>query len=151
MFGLIPFSKRNSAIERKYHDLFDFNSILENFFNDTVFPSFYSNSGQMKVDIRETDKEYIVEAELPGVKKDEINVEIDENRLTIAVQRSEQVDEQKDNYIRKERRCCSMARSFAVDNILIDKVTAKFENGLLVITLPKKEHSLPKGKRIDIA
>ena len=150
MFGLVPFNKRNTDVEKKTHDLLDIDSIFENFFNDTVFPSFYSNSGQMRVDIKETDKEYVVEAELPGVKKEEVNIQLDDDRLTISVERKEQSDEKKDYYIRKERRHCSMTRSFAVTNIMGDKVTARFENGVLSITLPKKEQTKPTGKKIDI-
>ena len=114
------------------------------------FSSFYANSGQMRVDIREDEKNYVVEAELPGVKKEEINLEVDENVLTIAVNRKEEVNEEQEKYIRRERRCSSMTRSFAVDNIRPDQATAKFENGILVIDLPKKEETVTTNKRIEI-
>jgi len=149
MFKLVPF-KRNTDIEMKNRNLFDIDNIFENFFNDTVFPTFYSNSGQMRVDIKETDKEYVLEAELPGVRKDEVDIYLDDDTLTISVQKNEKTDEKKDNYIRKERRSSSMTRSFAVTNIMNNRVSARFEDGILSITLPKKEQSKPNGKKIDI-
>lgn len=148
MFNLVPF--RSGGADRRRRDLFDIDSIFENFINDAMFPAFYANSGQMKVDIKENEKEYIVEAEIPGVQKDEINLEIDEGRLTISVNKNEEVQEEKENYIRRERRSSVMTRSFVVDNIMAEKVSAKYENGLLSVTLPKKEASLPKTKKIII-
>ncbi|KGP76175.1 heat-shock protein Hsp20, partial [Desulfosporosinus sp. Tol-M] len=102
MFNLVPFVRRSSGIQ-KSNNLFDIEDIFENFFNDRFFPALYRNSYQMKVDIKENEKEFIVEAELPGITKEEVNIEIDEERLTISVQKNEQTDEEKDNYIRKER------------------------------------------------
>jgi len=105
----------------------------------------------MKVDIKENEKEFIVEAELPGITKEEVNIEIDEERLTISVQKNEQTDEEKDNYIRKERSFSTMTRSFAISNVETDNVNAKFENGILLITLPKKQQETIKGKQVEIS
>jgi len=129
MFNLVPFVRRSSGIQ-KYNNLFDIEDIFENFFNDRFFPTLYRNSYQMKVDIKENEKEFIFEAELPGITKEEVNIEIDEERLTIAVQKKEQTDEEKDNYIRKERSFSTMTRSFAISNVETDNVNAKFENGI---------------------
>lgn len=145
MFGLVPFRGRN--IVRK--DPWNLDSIFEDFFNESMFPVF-GNQRQMKVDIREDEKNYIIEAELPGCDKDEINLEVDENVLTISVNRNEEINEEQKNYIRKERYSSSMTRSFAVDNIVPEKTTAKFENGVLTVTLPKKEETVVKSRRIDI-
>ncbi len=150
MLGLVPFERKNNEIQR-YNSLFDIDRIFENFFNDTVFPSLYSNSSHMRVDIRETEKDYILEADLPGVEKEDINIEIHDNRLTISVQSDEKKEEQKGNYIRRERRLSSMVRTFAIDNIQSDKISAKYENGVLVLTLPKKEEAKPKGRKINIS
>ncbi len=149
MFNLVPFTVRHPEIQR-YNSWFDNEGIFENTFNDRFLPSFYKNSFQMKVDIKENEKEYILEAELPGVKKEEVNIQIDDDRLTISVQKNEQTDEEKDSYIRKERNYCTMTRSFAISNTETDNVNAKFENGLLLITLPKKQHKTMEGKQIEI-
>lgn len=149
MFDLVPFARRSSGIQ-KNNNLFDIDGIFENFFNDRFFPSLYRNSSHMKVDIKENEKEFIVEAELPGIKKEEVNIEVDDDKLTISVQRNEQTDEEKDNYIRKERSFSKMTRSFAISDIETNNVTAKYENGILLITLPKKEQKANKGKQIQI-
>lgn len=132
-------------------DLFDIDRVFENFFNDTIFPAHYSNSGQMRVDIKENDKEYILEAEMPGVRKEDINIEIEDDRLTIRVKSDESTEEKQGNYLRKERRASSMARSFSIENLLAEKITAKHENGILTLTLPKKEETGGKRRKIDIA
>lgn len=150
MFELVPFDRKRSGLQRKMNSLFDFDSIFESFFNDSLFPQFYRNSVDMKVDIRETDKEYILEAELPGVNKDDINIDITDDRLTISVNKEEAKEEERKGYIRKERRSSSICRSFAIFDVDTDKATGKFENGLLTLVLPKKEKSHTKGRRINI-
>lgn len=104
----------------------------------------------MRVDIKENEKEYIVEADMPGIKKEEINVELNDDRLTIAVERNEEINEEKENYIRKERRSGSFCRSFYVENVLDDQISAKFENGVLSVVLPKKEAGISKKNKIEI-
>jgi HSP20 family protein len=149
MFGLTPF-KKNQGLSMGNSDFWDIDSMFENFFSDSVFPVFYSNSRKMKVDIKDTENEYIFEAELPGVSKEEVNIELRNNTLTILVTKNEQVNEERDNYIRRERRQSSMARSFYVDDVDIEKIDAKFNNGILSIVLPKKEPGSHKNKKIDI-
>ncbi|MDQ7092304.1 Hsp20/alpha crystallin family protein [Desulfosporosinus sp. PR] len=149
MFDLVPFSKKQSNIARS-SDLFNIEDIFDNFFNDRFFPSLYKNSAQMRVDIRENEKDYVLEAELPGVKKDEINIDLNEDQLTISVQKSSQLDEENNNYIRRERNYSTITRSFAISNIDNDKVSAKFEDGILILTLPKKDTWKKKGKQIRI-
>lgn len=151
MSGLIPW--KNSGVQKRNDSLlnfFDMDRVFDNFFNDSVFPSHFSNSGHMKVDISENEKEYILEAELPGVKKDEINLEVNDDRLTIAVNKDEKTEEKKDNYLRRERRTSSMIRSFSLENVASDKITAKHDNGILTLVLPKKEEVTVKGRKIDI-
>lgn len=81
MFNIVPFVRRSSGIQRN-NDLFDIEGIFENFVNDRFFPALYKNSSQLKVDIKENENEYILEAELPGIKKEEVNLQIDDDRLT---------------------------------------------------------------------
>ena len=149
MFGLTPYNRRNSEVQRARNGL-DMSAWFDNFFNDSFFPFAYSNNIGMKVDIKENDKNYVVEAELPGVNKDEINVELRDDRLTIMVQRDESNEEESDNYIRKERRNSSMSRSFYVSGVKPEDVNAKFDNGVLTISLLKTEDQKKKQHRIDI-
>ena len=97
---------------------------------------------EMKTDVRETEDGYELDIDLPGFKKDEVTAQLDNGYLTI--QASKGLDkEQKDKkgkYIRKERYAGSMSRSFYVgDNMKQEDIKAKFENGVLILQVPKKE------------
>jgi len=148
MFGLVPFNRRASnSIAR---DIFDFGGFLEDFFNDSFIPSFFNASNAIRADIRETDKEYVIEADMPGVRKEDIKLELRDGVLTIGVEHNEQIDEKRENYIRKERRYGSFSRSFRVDGIKQEDVTAKYDNGVLTVKLPKSEEAKSRTHRIDI-
>jgi HSP20 family protein len=131
-------------------DLFDLDSWFDNFFRSAFRPTFYGFDHQMKVDIKDNEKNYVIEAELPGVDKSEINVELRDDILTIGVQRNEITEEERENYIHKERRTSSMSRSFQVENVQPQDIKARFDNGVLVIELPKSEIEAKKQHRIDI-
>lgn len=147
MFGLVPFNRRNSLSSRR--DICSIDSFFDNFFNDT-FAGFFTTVNPIRADIRETDKEYIIEADLPGVRKEDIRLELEDGILTLGVEQNEQINEESENYIRRERRYGSYCRSFRVDGVREDKVSAKYENGVLTVKLPKTEVSKPKSRRIDI-
>ena len=151
MFGLTPFRRRKGDIivKKPSEVLSDVEQLFDNFVGSPLLSSLYEKQ-YMRADIKEDEKEYIVEVELPGVKKEEIDVSIDNDVLTISVNRNEQVEEKTEQYIRQERRVGSFSRSFYIDNVDIDNVSAKFENGILTVVLPKKEPSSPTGKKIDI-
>jgi len=150
MFGLVPFERKSKGVQRRNGDYFDVDSIFENFFNDAVLPSFYRTNNQMRVDIRETEKEFVLEAELPGFCRDDVHIDATDDRLTISVKGKEQKEEDEKTYVRKERKALSMERSFAISNIATDKISAKMENGILTVTLPKVEQAQPKTRKIDI-
>ncbi|MCD5406938.1 MAG: Hsp20/alpha crystallin family protein [Desulfotomaculum sp.] len=152
MFGLSPFRRGKGEVGfKKPSELVgDAEQLFDNFVNSPFFPAFYADSKQMKADIKENTNEYLVEIELPGIKKEEIDINLSEDLFTVSVNREEQHSEEKENYLRQERRSGSISRTFHVENIAEDGVTAKFENGVLFMTLPKKEATPPKGKKIDI-
>ena len=96
----------------------------------------------MKTDIREHDTGYEVDVDLPGFKKDEINIELENGYLTISAAKGLDKDEQdkKGKYIRKERYAGAMQRSFYVgDAVTEEDVKAKFEDGILKLSIPKKD------------
>ena len=96
----------------------------------------------MKTDIREHDGGYELDVDLPGFKKDEINVELENGYLTISATKGLDKDEQdkKGKYIRKERYAGAMQRSFYVgDAVTEEDVKAKFEDGILKLSIPKKD------------
>lgn len=149
MFGLVPFNRRANDISTR-NDPFDFANVFDNFFSDAFTPAFFTAGSSIRADIRETDKEYVIEADMPGVRKEDIKLDLRDGVLTIGVEHKEQVDEKRDNYIRKERRYGSYCRSFSVDGINQEGVTAKYNDGVLTVTLPKAEETKPKTHRIDI-
>ena len=109
---------------------------------------------EMKTDVRETDSGYEVDIDLPGFKKDEIDVQLDNGYLSISAAKGLDKEE-KDNegkYIRKERYAGSMSRSFYVgDAITEDDIKAKYESGILRLSIPKKEaKQVETTKRIAI-
>ncbi|MDT8719278.1 Hsp20/alpha crystallin family protein [Clostridium sp. 19966] len=146
MFDLVPF-RRNGLI-KKGDDFF--NNFLSNLFDeDFESPtSFMGNS--FKVDMREDENKYVVEADLPGMNKDAINIEYANNYLVISAKREDSVEDKKDNYIRKERHYGEFKRAFYVDNIDESKIEASFKDGVLRVNLPKVEGYKKNTKRIDI-
>lgn len=101
------------------------------------------------VDIKETEKEVIVKADLPGTKMEDIDVSIDENQLIIKGERKFEKEEKEKDYIRVERSYGSFYRSFDIGvPIKADAVKASYNDGVLDITIPKAE--VKKPKKIDI-
>lgn len=148
MFGLIPF--RTNGVDKKGDSLDNF---FDGFFNDDFFSpmSFgFENTQEFNADIKETENEYLVCAELPGVKKEDINLDYRDNNLIISAKRNEEINEEKDNYIRKERTYGEISRSLYVQNVDKSKICAKFENGELQIILPKLSKTFEQSSRIQI-
>lgn len=149
MFGLVPFNRRTNNIAAR-NDPFDLTDVFDDFFGDSFMPAFFTSSNPIKADIRETDKEFIIEADMPGVKKEDIRLDLRDGALTIGVEQNEQRNEEKENYIRKERRYGSYSRTFNVDGVNQENVTAKYDDGVLTVMLPKAEEQKPKSHKIDI-
>ena len=107
----------------------------------------------MKTDVRETEKTYEVDIDLPGFKKDEISVDLKNGYLTIQAAKGldrDQTDKE-GKYIRQERYSGACSRSFYVGEVEADQVSAKYEDGILRITLPKESRKeLPKKNTIAI-
>lgn len=139
MNDLVPF--RRGAV-----DIFDFFNEMER--------NFMQNFGRelpaFKTDIVDKGDRYVLEADLPGFNKEDIDIDVEDNRLTITAKHSVNTEENKDNYIRRERRYGSFTRSFDVSNIKTDEITAEYKNGVLVLNLPKKNGNNSKGRKINI-
>ena len=136
----------------------------ENLFNDDwmdfgfpeVDKALYGKhaSHEMKTDVKETDSGYEVDIDLPGFKKDEINVQLDNGYLSISAAKG--LDKEEKNkegkYIRKERYAGAMSRSFYVGDALTQEdIKAKYESGILRLSIPKKEaKQVEPTKRIAI-
>lgn len=145
MFCLVPFKFNN---ERNNKGL-TINDMFNDFFNGDMLAEFNSG-GNFKTDIKEAPKEYIIHAELPGVKKEDINIDYMNNYLSISANRNYENEEKKDNYIRRERSYGSVSRGFYISNVNKDSIKAKFDNGVLTIELPKKELTANNDSKILI-
>lgn len=146
MLGLTPFN-RNQLQKQNSYDLMDFYNMFDDFF-DKDFTSIRSlKNDTFKMDVKETDQHFLIEAEMPGVKKEEIQLEYQDNRLTIGVKRLEEINEEKENFIHRERRVSSMQRSIFLKDVNIQDIDAKLEDGILKVQVPKSE---PKADRIQI-
>lgn len=103
------------------------------------------------MDIHETEDAYIVEADVPGLKKDEVHIEVADNVLSIKGERKEEKEEKEKNYHRVERSFGSFARSVALPNGFDgSKVSAKFADGVLTVTLPKHEERKPRRVEVKV-
>jgi len=138
MAGLIPFNREKRDLSTRT-DFGNFNNMLDDFFSSDwpfrrplAFDTF-------KVDVIEEEKDYVVEAEVPGIDKKDVHVELSDGRLLISIKKDEQTDNSNKNYIHRERRYASMSRSVYLEDAKADGIKAKLENGLLKITVPKVE------------
>ncbi|CAG8571398.1 7901_t:CDS:2 [Paraglomus occultum] len=102
------------------------------------------------IDVHETDKEYIVNAELPGVKKEEINLDLRDHALVISGETKQDNKFKEGNVYVQERRYGSYSRTIGLpNNIKADAVSAKFNDGVLEVTIPKAEDAQPKKVQIS--
>ncbi len=126
--------------------------MLEDVFNDKVSPFFSSMiTPSFKVDISEDDKAIYVSADMPGIVKEDVKVSMEDDVLCISAERKQEEEEKKKGYHRIERTWGSMSRSFTVgDNVDSENIDAAYDNGVLKITLPKKEPEPKKGKEIEV-
>jgi len=104
-----------------------------------------------EIDVRETDNEIIVEAEVPGMDQKDVNVTIKDNVLTLKGEKKREQEEKEANYYRVERTYGSFMRTMMLPSrVSADKATAKYKNGVLRITVPKIEEVKPKEIAIEV-
>jgi len=100
-----------------------------------------------RVDVRETEKEFVIEADLPGFGKDQVKIDLEDNVLTISAEKEQATEENREGYHRVERRHGSFKRSFIVpDSVDAGKIGARSADGVLTVTLPKVREK--QGARI---
>lgn len=149
MFEIIPFTHRNHVAN--YNPFKELDALEKNFFGSSPF---FTGSAMtpFRTDIKETDGAYVLEADLPGFKKEDIHIDINEDYLTIQAERhsSHEDEDEKKNYVRCERSYGSYSRSFDITGIDADKISAKYDNGVLTMTMPKKEPVAPATRQLTI-
>lgn len=129
----------------------DFMNFGKNFFEEP-FDHLLASTANFNVDIREEEHAYIVEADLPGMPKDSIQLKYEDNVLSIGAAQETGKDEkdEKGNYIRRERSTKSFSRQFLLKNVKEEDIAATFDNGVLTVTLPKKDSNGATPKQIEI-
>lgn len=144
MFELTPFDRRrkNAALYNPFHD---FEEMEKRFFGEMSPMDF-------KTDIKDNGDAYVLEAELPGVKKEDINVSIEDRYLTISAERRSEKEEndKKGNWIRCERSYGSFSRSFDISSVDAAHITAEYTDGVLKLQLPKQSETEPAARRLEI-
>ena len=119
--------------------------LYKDFFGDLM-----SSFENFSTDVIDKGDHYLLQAELPGFKKEEINIDLDNDTLRISASHKEEIKEEKDNFIRQERHFNSYSRNFNISGISKDNITAAYNNGILELKLPKENIEITEAKRIEI-
>lgn len=147
MFELKPYRKNNAV--REYNPFRE----MDEFFADP-FGGFFSNRelAAFKTDISDEGDHYLLEADLPGFDKKDIHLDINGDTLTISAERNveNKTEEKKNKYVRMERSYGRYVREFDISTIDAANIKAKYDGGVLSLTLPKKSEVLPQAKRLEI-
>lgn len=124
---------------------------LPSFFDDSWF---YEDAKSFlpRTNVIEKEKEYQVEVEVPGVKKEDIDISVKDNVLTVRGERKKEEEEKDDRYYSYESSFGAFEKSWTLENVEQDHIDAKFKDGMLVITLPKKKEVIEnkKPKKISV-
>jgi len=141
MNSLVRYNKSVPSFFNKDEFLTPFSFFFDDFTNE-YFPSldvgFFGKNSYPKVDIIDEENQVTIQAEVPGLSKDQVSVEIEEGVLRIKGEKKESEEKKEKNYIHRELKHSSFCRSFSIgNNIDKDSVDAKFENGILNVSLKK--------------
>lgn len=147
MSSLIPFNRKKQDLLSSGFD--DFHNMIDDFFVDGWPLRRSLASDTFKIDVQDNQNEYIIEAELPGVKKEEIEVSLEDGKLNISFKKEESKEEKEKNYIHRERRFSSMARTIFLQDSSEEDISAKLVDGVLKIKVPKRE-KVEVSKKIEI-
>ena len=141
MYSMMPFGRNRSLAN--FFDDFD-----RHFFGDMT----RSTPSAFRTDIRDDGDRYVLDADLPGFDREDIHLDLQGDVLTITAQHEDKKEEQNDkgDYICRERTSCAYSRSFNVSGIRGEDITAAYRNGVLQLTLPKQETKVPQTRRIEI-
>ena len=136
MFELTPYSTRRSVMD-------PFNFFID-FFVTNNAPM------ELRTDISDKGDAFVLEADLPGFKKDDIKIDLENDRLTIKAERHSEHEDNRNGYVRRERHFGSFERSFDVSGIDTSGIRANYTDGVLTLTLPKRPELVPDNRSIAI-
>ena len=139
MFEMVPYDYR--ARRTVPADFFGMNEL---------FNAPFRALGSFRTDVIDNGDAYELNAELPGMEKENISLRVENDTLTISAERKTEDNTNEPNYIRRERFASSFTRSFGLEGIDADAITASYVNGVLKINLPKQAEKAPEGRMIPI-
>ena len=120
-------------------------------FGEDFFREFFGNPAELKFDVADQGDSYLLETDLPGVPRENMEITVDDGVLTIAVKKAESKEENGEGGNLRERRYAGMSRSFRLEGIEEEGIRAEYTDGVLKLTLPKKaEQPVPAARRIAI-
>ncbi|MEA4964524.1 MAG: Hsp20/alpha crystallin family protein [Oscillospiraceae bacterium] len=144
MMFLTPYTRRNNQLN-PYNPFRDLEALERGFFGDNAF-------GALKADIKDAGDAYQLEADLPGFKKEDIAIDVEDGYVTIHAERHSEFEDKdkKGDYVRCERSFGSYERSFDTSGVDADHMKASFDNGVLTLTMPKLKEIPAEKKRLAI-
>ena len=140
MFELTPF--RSNYYVSAYDPFKEMEEFERRFFGQ--------RTPAMKTDIRETENAYILESDLPGFSREDIHAEINNGYLTIRAEHKSENEDKNESYLRRERSYGSFSRTFDLDGIDAEAITASFKNGVLTLELPKMQQKVEEARKFEI-
>jgi HSP20 family protein len=140
MFGLTPF--RSNFYVSAYDPFKEMEEFERRFFGQ--------RTPALKTDIRETENAYILESDLPGFSREDIRAEIKNGYLTIRAERKSESENSNESYLRRERSYGSFSRTFDLDGIDAEAITASFKDGVLTLELPKLQPKVEEARKVEI-
>lgn len=140
MYSMIPFGRNMNSLDRMFDE-----------FERSFFPTQRGQVPAFRTDIKDEGDHFLLQADLPGFHKEDIDLHIQDNVLTITANHEEKVENKEEGkYLCRERRVGSFARSFDISGIQEDAISAAYDNGVLSLTLPKLSEQAPQSRKIAI-
>ena len=139
MYSMIPFGRYGNSLDSLFDD-----------FERSFFSNGRSQLPAFRTDIQDKGDHYLLEADLPGFRKEDIDLDVKDGVLTISAKHQADDRTAADNYICRERRTGSFSRSFTLDGIQEDAIRASYQDGVLELILPKRQEVLPQCHKIQI-
>lgn len=128
-----------------------FGNLLEGLFNNDFRNGEFANTQSASVNIRENADQYEMQLVAPGLKKEDFKISVEKNTFTVSFDQKEEAKEESEKWIRQEFKLRSFKRSFTLnDKIDVAAINATYENGILTVSLPKKEKEEPKAVSIAV-
>ena len=145
MFELIPFERRGNRVSA-YDPFRMLDEMERSFFGGNTHAALAS----FRTDVTDTGDAFVLDAELPGFKKEDIKIDVENDCLTITAERKADEEEKQKNFIKRERFYGSYSRSFDVSGVNVDGIEAEYSDGVLKLTMPKKVETVPPTRRLEI-